>query len=205
MNVKTTRHHSILLRLDFFLLKLESLLALIGGVAVFSLLFLAVISVSGRNILNSPLPGYIDWIEQIMPLIAFMGASFTLRSGNHIRMDMLVRKLTRRNLWIVELFTTLLIFIFMVLIVWGSSSHFLRSFDITLPLWSRDSSMDIALPIWPAKLIVPVAFTVLCIRLFFQLIGYIIAIYNNSTDAVGIAEIEDISMQAKNEASIVTE
>ena len=34
---------------------------------------LAVVSVSGRNAMNAPLPGYVDWIEQAMPLIAFLG------------------------------------------------------------------------------------------------------------------------------------
>ncbi len=46
---------------------------------------LAVISVGGRNLMNAPLPGYVDWIEQAMPLIAFMGIAFVQREGGHIR------------------------------------------------------------------------------------------------------------------------
>jgi len=63
---------TVVSKLDQSLYRLEQEFALVSGVAVFSLMDLAVISVSGRNVFTSPLPGYIDIIEQIMPLIAFM-------------------------------------------------------------------------------------------------------------------------------------
>ena len=81
-------------------------------------------------------------------------------------MDILVGKLRGRALYLVELITTLAVLFLMVLLVWGSWAHFQRSFDFAAPLWSRDSSMDIALPIWPAKLMAPLAFGVLCLRLW---------------------------------------
>ena len=163
--------NSTLSRLDASLYRLERVFALLSGLAVFSLMVLAVISVSGRNFLGQPLPGYVDWIEQAMPLIAFMGVAYTQRDGGHIRMDILVGRLRGRTLWIAELITTLAILLLMVLMVWGSWAHFQRSFDFAAPLWSRDSSMDIALPIWPAKLLAPVAFSVLVLRLCLQVWG----------------------------------
>ncbi|MEM7522912.1 MAG: TRAP transporter small permease, partial [Pseudomonadota bacterium] len=72
---------SLLSRLDRRLYGAEQQLALLSGIAVFSLMVLAVVSVSGRNAINQPLPGYVDWIEQIMPLVAFMGVSFAQRDG----------------------------------------------------------------------------------------------------------------------------
>ena len=82
--------NSLLSKLDQRLYKLESAFALLSGLAVFSLMMLAVISVTGRHSINQPLPGYVDWIEQAMPLIAFMGVAYTQRNGGHIRMDILV-------------------------------------------------------------------------------------------------------------------
>ncbi len=67
---------STLSRLDQHLYKLERIFALVSGVAVFSLMILAVVSVGGRNSMNMPLPGYVDWIEQAMPLIAGFGERF---------------------------------------------------------------------------------------------------------------------------------
>ena len=87
---------SVLSRIDRELYKLESILALVSGFAIFSLMMLAVVSVGGRNLMNMPLPGYVDWIEQVMPLIAFMGIAYTQRDGGHIRMDILISKLRGR-------------------------------------------------------------------------------------------------------------
>ena len=92
----------------------------------------------------------------------------------------------------------------MVLIVWGSWSHFLRSFDFAAPLWSRDSSMDIALPLWPAKLLAPCAFFVLCVRLALQLWGYILAFINNNDSPVAVPLVEDTASQAAREAAHVS-
>ncbi|MCJ8335871.1 MAG: TRAP transporter small permease [Epibacterium sp.] len=189
---------STLSRLDHIFLRLERNLALASGLAVFSLMVLAVISVGGRNLFNSPLPGYVDWIEQAMPLIAFMGASFVMREGSHIRMDIVVGQLRGRALYVVELITTLAVLVLMVLLVWGTWAHFQRSFDFSAPMWSRDSSMDIALPIWPAKLLAPVAFGVLCLRLCLQVWAYGRAVLTGQ--AIAVPLIVDPAQQAQMEA-----
>lgn len=185
--------------LDRKLLVLERLFALLSGLAVFSLMVLAVVSVSGRNFINAPLPGYVDWIEQAMPLIAFMGVAFVMREGGHIRMDILVGRLRGRALYLAELITTTGVLVLMILMVWGTWSHFERSFDFAAPLWSRDSSMDISLPIWPAKLLAPVAFSILCLRLCLQIWAYVRGILTGQTVAVPV--IADAAKQAKLEAN----
>lgn len=191
---------SRLSQLDRLLGKFESLLTLLGGLAVFSLIMLAVISVGGRNLTGSPLPGYVDWIEQIMPLIAFLGIAYTQRSGGHIRLDILISRLKGRALWLVELISVLLMLLLMLTLVYGSYTHFERSFDFSAPLWSRDSSMDIAIPLWPAKLIVPIAFSVLSLRLLLQVWGYARAFIRNDPRPVAVPLIEDAATQAANEA-----
>lgn len=191
---------SLLSKLDRALYKLETALALISGFTVLGLIILAVISVGGRNLFNHPLPGYIDWIEQFMPLIAFMGIAFTQRDGGHIRMDMLVNNLSGRALWFVEWITTLGIILLISLLIWGSFAHFQRSFDFAAPLWSRDSTIDIGLPVWPAKLLVPVALSVLSIRLWIQLWSFTLAFINNAERPIAVPLIEDIATQAQREA-----
>lgn len=196
--------NSLLSHLDRALYRLERLLALLSGIAVFSIMVLAVISVSGRNFLNHPVPGYVDWIEQIMPLIAFMGIAFTQRDGGHIRMDIVVSLLRGRALWLVEFITTLIVLIVMVLLVWGSWAHFQRSFDWGAPLWSRDSTIDIGLPIWPAKILAPIAFAVLSVRLVLQLWGYGRAFASGAEQPVAVPLIEDVATQAAREAAHVS-
>ncbi len=195
---------SWLSRADQGLFRLESALALIGGLAAFSLMILAVISVGGRNAFNHPLPGYVDWIEQIMPLIAFIGISYTQRLGGHIRMDIVIGHMRGRPLWAMEFITTLVKLALMLLLVWGTWAHFQRAFDFNAPLWSRDSTMDINIPLWPAKLLVPVSFGVLALRFALQLWGYARAFRTNASHPVAVPLIEDAATIAANEAASVS-
>lgn len=193
--------NSSLSRLDRGLYRIERQLALLSGLAVFSLMVLAVFSVGGRNFFNQPLPGYVDWIEQIMPLIAFMGVAYTQRDGGHIRMDIFVGMFQGRALWLIELITTLAVLVLMLLLVWGSWAHFERSFDWNAPLWSRDSTIDIALPIWPAKILAPIAFGVLSLRLMLQVWGFGRALITGAERPVAVPLIEDAAAQAAREAA----
>ena len=195
---------SLLSRLDQRFHSFERILALISGFAVFSLMILAVISVGGRNMINQPLPGYVDWIEQLMPLIAFLGMSYTQRDGGHIRMDILVGRLSGRALWIAEFITVFFMLVLALLLLWGSWSHFLRSFDFAAPYWSTDSSIDINIPIWPAKLLAPVAFFVLSVRLSLQLWGYGRAIATHSDTPVAVPLVRDAAAMAAEEAETVS-
>jgi len=191
---------SLISRLDHHLLRVEKLLALLSGIAVFGLMVLAVVSVSGRNAFNAPLPGYVDWIEQMMPLIAFLGISYVQRDGGHIRMDIVISRLQGRALWLFETISVVLILLLMLALVWGSWSHFDRSFDFDVPLWSRDSSIDIGIPLWPAKLLAPVAFSVLCLRLALQVWGYGRAFVLGLEHPVAVPLIQDAAAQAAAEA-----
>ena len=196
--------NSLLSRMDRSLYKAETVLALIGGLAVFGLMLLAVVSVSGRNLFNQPLRGYVDWIEQVMSLIAFLGISYTQRLGGHIRMDVVVGRLKGRWLWISEFITTLFMLVLMVLLVWGTFAHFQRSFDLSSPLWSRDSTLDIRLPIWPSKLLVSFAFSVISMRLVLQLWGYGQAIISGTRSPIAVPLVESAAEVAAREAQTVS-
>lgn len=194
---------SLLSRLDRGLLPIERVCALISGLAIFSLMFLAAYSVTGRKFFGSPLAGYVDYIEAAMPLIAIMGVSYVQRDGTHIRMDMLVGALKGRALWFFELVTVLLMLFLMIALTWGAWEHFLRSFDCARPLCSRDSSIDIGLPIWPSKLVVPIAFAVLVLRLLLQAWGYARAMILGLENPVAVPLNLSVAEQAMHEAEVM--
>ncbi|SIT02500.1 TRAP-type mannitol/chloroaromatic compound transport system, small permease component [Roseivivax lentus] len=203
-SAKVLEDDSLLSRLDRKLAKLEWLFALISGLFAFGLMVLAVVSVTGRNGFNEPLPGYVDWIEAFMPLIAILGISYVQRVGGHIRMDILIGQLRGRLLWIAEFLTTFAVLLLMLALVWGTWAHFDRSFDFSAPLWSRDSSIDIGLPIWPAKLVVPVAFSVMSLRVVLQLWGYARAIVTGTTHPVAVPLIQSAAEIAAEEAEMLS-
>ena len=189
--------------LDRSLLKLERFLALLSGLAVFSLMFLAAWSVGGRKFFASPMQGYVDWIELLLPLMAVMGIAFVQRNGGHIRMDIMIGQLKGRALWAAELVSVVLILGLILMLLWGSWAHFDRSFDMSRPLWSRDSTIDIGLPIWPSKLIVPVAFSVLSLRLLLQIWGYGRAFVLGLETPVAVPLTMTVAEQAMAEAELL--
>jgi len=191
--------------LDQKLFKLETFFALISGLAVLGLVGLAVVSVGGRNLANSPVRGYVDLIEITMPIIAFLGISYTQRPGGHIRMDMIVGRLNGRILWGAELITALVTLLLMLLLVWGTFSHFDRSFGFDRPLWSNDSTMDLALPLWPVKLLIPTAFSILCLRLMLQIWGYGRALVLGLSEPVAVPLVLSAKEQALDEAAHVSD
>lgn len=191
---------SLLSKLDRMLLPLERFSALLSGLAIFSLMFLAAYSVIGRKFFESPLAGYVDYIEAAMPIIAIMGVSYVQRDGTHIRMDMLVNALKGRVLWLFELISVLLMLVLMIGLTYGAWEHFDRSFDCSRPFCSRDSSIDISLPIWPSKLVVPVAFGILALRLMLQAWGYGRALVLGLENPVAVPLSLTVAEQAMAEA-----
>lgn len=189
---------STLSRLDRLFFRLESLLTLAGGFAIFLLVLLATVNILGRWIFSSPISGYVDWVEQAMAFIAFLGIAYTQRMGGHIRMDILVGKFRGRYLWFTELVTTLLMLAVTSVLIYGSYMHFWRAYTI------GDSSLDINLPNWPAKLVVPIALTILAMRLLLQLWGYMRALKQGGDKPVAVPLVESAADVAAREASAVS-
>lgn len=193
---------SRLSRADRALAHVEKAAALVAGLGILSLMVLAVLSVGGRNFFGTPLAGYVDWIELLMPAIALLGVAWTQRGGGHVRMDLVVGSLRGRALWLFETVSTVLALAFVALLAWGTWSHFARSFDLTLPGFSADSSMDIGLPLWPAKLVVPLALALLTLRLCVQLAGFARGLRTGATPPA-VPLIESAEAQAAAEAATV--
>jgi len=190
---------STLSRVDKLYFKFESWLNLVGGITILVLVLLTVINVLGRWVFNLPVTGYIDWIEQAMAFFAFLGIAYCQRVGGHIRMDIVVGRLRGRALWVSEFVSTVLMFGITVVLIYGSYLHAWRAFDI------GDSSINIDLPTWPAKLMVPVALTILAIRLLVQMWAYIRAIKEGGDKPVAVPLIEDTATQAAHEIEALSD
>lgn len=182
---------------DRLFFKLESLLNLAGGMAIFLLVLLATTNVLGRWLFSLPINGYIDWVEQAMAFIAFLGIAYTSRLGGHIRMDIVVGHLHGRFLWFTELVSTGLMFLVTLVLIYGSYLHFLRAYQL------GDSSLDIQLPTWPAKLAVPFALTVLALRLLLQMWGYARAVREGGDTPAAVPLVESAADVAAKEAESV--
>lgn len=160
------RRNSTLSGLDRFFGRIEDAVTLFASAAIFILMLFVVCEVIGRYVFNRPIPGAIDWIEVYMAIFAFLPAAYAQRLGVHVRMELVVAKMRGRLLWGVECFAVCIGVVYCLIIIDKSWEHFLRS------IIDGDSTIDVQLQTWPGKLVVPVALTLLCIRLIIQVWGY---------------------------------
>lgn len=175
---------AILRRLDALTTPVENAFNLVAGVLIFALMGLGVVQIVLRTVFSAPLLGYIDIVELSMVGFAVLAIAFVQRVGGHVRMELLIQKLRGRALWFFEtLGCGLAIFVVSILIPY-SYDHFQRAFEF------GDSTIDLELATWPAKLVVPVALTLLLIRLFIQLLGYVRLLINPTLPELAIPALK---------------
>lgn len=190
-------------RWDRRLFAFENGLTLAAGLLILAVMLLSVANILGRKLFDLPVPGFVDWMVQAVPLIAFLGLAGCQRVGGHIRMDILVGQLRGRALWLFELVSVVLMLALVVVLAWGAWLHFGRSFDWAAPMFSRDSTIDINLPTWPVKIAVPLMLGLLAIRLVLQAWAYSRALVSGDERPVAVPMIESAAEQAQNEARTV--
>ena len=182
----------LLRRADAALSHVEDGLNLIEALAVFFLMFVGVVQIVGRTVFDFAIYGYIDWIEQASSLFAFLGIAYAQRLGSHIGMD-LTMNWQPSNRWKIELFGVVVTFAIITVLIYASFTNFLRAYQI------GDSTMDIKLPTWPAKLMVPLALSVLWLRLCLQIAGYVRMIRNPDAVPIAVPKLVTIDSQVQDE------
>jgi len=152
--------------IDTALTKVENLLVNLAALFIFGLMIIGVVQIVIRLIWNLPIPGYIDYVEQSMAVIAFVGIGYAERLGAHIRMDYLMQSLVGRAQLAAEFIATLIAWITIGFLTYATWFSFLRAWQL------GDSTMDIQLPVWPAKLAVVGSLALLWLRLLLSLCAY---------------------------------
>ena len=186
----------LLRRADAIQSHLEDGLNLIAALAIFFLMFVGVVQIVGRTFFDFAIYGYIDWIEQASVLFAFLGIAYAQRLGSHIGMDLTMgwRPSIR---WKVELFGVVVALGIITVLIYASFTNFLRAYSI------GDSTMDIRLPTWPAKLMVPLALSLLWLRLSLQIWGYLRMIAHPDAEPIAVPKLVTIETQVQDEIAEV--
>ena len=195
---KSALTHSWLLSTSRSFGTVENILNGVSALSIIALMLFAVVQVVGRKIFNAPIFGYIDWVEQVMVLFAFIGVAYCQREGGHVRMELIISTFRGRLLWLLELLGILIGLFIIGILIFTSFDHFLRAYEL------GDSTINAEvfgepLPVWPAKLVIPIAFTSLWLRLFLQLFGYLRMLINPRRKVLEVPVILRISEEAQKE------
>ena len=170
----------------------EDILNLIAALAVFFLMFVGVAQIAGRTLFGFAIHGYIDWIEQSSSLFAFLGIAYAQRLGSHIGMDLTTGWSTASR-WKVEFFAVVVAIAIVTVLIYASFTNFLRAFSI------GDSTMDIRIPTWPAKLMIPLALSVLWLRLALQICDYARLMVYPNAEPIAVPKLITLETQVKDE------
>jgi len=178
---------------DRWLSRVEDFLDLVAAFFIVFLMMFAVTQVISRKLFNYPLWGYIDIVEIVMVTFAFLGISYCQRLGGHIRMELVVRQLHGRALWLFEILGTVVALGIILVLLWYGFTFFLRAYQL------GDSTIDREIILWPAKLVIPIAFAVLTARLLIQLLAYTRLALHPEAEPVAIPVIEKFEETAQHE------
>lgn len=170
---------------DEGLFRVENALNQLAGIVILCVMVLGVAQILSRKLLNYPIPAYIDIIEIVMVLFAFPSLAFAQRMGDHIRMEIILGRLKGRLFYAIELFGVVAALVIVAIITWFSYGHFLRAWRL------GDSTMDGGFPLWPAKLVVPVAFALLFLRLLVQVVGFSRLLARPASPPVAVPRLDD--------------
>lgn len=180
-------------RFDAGVFMVEKAFNFFAGTMIVAVMLLGVAQIAGRSLFNWPIYAYIDKIEIMMSVFAFLGIAYCQKFGGHVRMEIVLKQFSGRSLWVVEAIgIVVMMFLVGVLTVYGWE-HFLRSYQI------GDSTMDGDYALWPSKLIVPVAFALLEIRLLLNLVGFIRLAVKPDAEPIAIPTIESVEEVARHE------
>jgi len=154
-------------RFDLFLGRIETFFNLIAAWFIFGLMLLGMAQVLGRQLFDKPVTAYIDFVELSVATFAFLGIAYCERVGGHVRMELFLNMAKGRLHFAMEICATLVGLFVIGVLIWFSFEHFLRAYQL------GDTTIDAELPVWPSKLVVPVSFSLLWLRLCLQLVGFV--------------------------------
>jgi TRAP-type C4-dicarboxylate transport system permease small subunit len=127
----------------------KALLAFAATLA-FLLSFLVVADVVGRTVFSSPVKGTPEMVSMSIVIICFLQASYAIRSGGMLHVDVFSALLPARGREALAAFGCLLGFAFFAVIVYGGIDPFAHA-------WSSDEYEGegaLRIPTWPARFIV---------------------------------------------------
>ena len=138
------------------------------GMLILVITFVVLIDIGGRTLAAKPLIGAVDISRLLLSFILFLGFSYALRQGAHVRVTILYNRFSPRALSVIEILVFLGGLGLLSLLVYSSWDVFWDSFLIRETMRS-----PIDLPRWMAKLALFAGSTLFAAQFAFDLVSHI--------------------------------
>ena len=126
-----------------WLIKIVRYVDRVTWVVLFALMCMITAEVLMRKILNSSILGYLELTELMMVLIVFCSLAFCEANDGHIKIDLIMSKLSPRAQAIFKFITQCICFILFTLMSWALFRY------ARLMKESGEVSVDLSIPIYP--------------------------------------------------------
>jgi len=137
----------------------------LSAVLIVVIMFLSSADVLSRNFVGVPIKGAYELNEIFFLCAAMMGIAYAQKYKAHVNVELVVSHLPKRTALILETYMTVVALITYVLVIWMSSLEFINSWTTDEFRWGL-----IAIPLWPARLMIPLGFTLLCLRFIGEIV-----------------------------------
>lgn len=155
--------------------KLNDLLGRWFSYLVMIMFLLLITGVFFRYVMESPLTWTGELTQLLFGIYGLMAGGYLLSHNGHVNVDLLYSKFSRRNRAILDLFTSILFFMFTLALFYFAVDMAWESFSIRQ---SSNSSWDP--PIWPVKAFIPLATLLLILQGIVKLLQDIAIVFNLS-------------------------
>jgi TRAP-type mannitol/chloroaromatic compound transport system permease small subunit len=130
-----------------------------------------------RYFFNSPTVWANELAQMLFGAYAILAGGYILRAGGHVNVDIIYARLSRKSRAALDIFTSLLFFLFCaMLLIYGGSLAWdsLSRFEHSQSAWNP--------PLYPAKLMIPLAAVLLLLQGLVKLIRDILILFNMDSD-----------------------
>ena len=147
---------------------LERIITVLGVMATISIIALMVLTTSDvvkRYIFADPIKGAYEISESLFLTAVFLGLAYTQLFHEHVNTDLFVRHLSKRANLILQTIMLLLSLTIYILFSRKGMEAFLTSLVEGEYRWGL-----IRIPLWPAKLMIPIGLSALCLRFIGEIV-----------------------------------
>jgi TRAP-type C4-dicarboxylate transport system permease small subunit len=114
-----------------------------AGIFLAAIVALTFTSIMLRAFLNTAIPDWFDLSRLLLGVAIFWGIATTSYRDEHIQVDFLWEWVGPRGKWLIDLFATSVLFVFMAAFAW------MLTYKVDSGFRSGEATFDVRIPIWP--------------------------------------------------------
>lgn len=153
------------MNIDKLLERITNILALLGAVLLALLTLASAFDALWRIYGGRSLPGVIDYGESMLVAITFLGLATALRYDEHISVDVVVTRLSKRLASKLESIAWCGVIIILFFCTWVTLLEAIKSFES-----GEERFGLISMPLWPGRAVIPLSLLVLTLESFRRVI-----------------------------------